>query len=49
MQEQQLEATEELRVHLMSPDEIQRILVEGGIMQALHAAPLWQFLFSQRD
>jgi ADP-ribose pyrophosphatase len=49
MQEQQLEATEEFRVHLVKPGEVQRILVTGEIMQALHAAPLWQFLFSQRD
>jgi hypothetical protein len=48
MQGQQLEATEELRVHLVSPDEVHRILAAGGIMQALHAAPLWQFLLSQR-
>jgi 8-oxo-dGTP pyrophosphatase MutT (NUDIX family) len=48
MQGQQLEATEELRVHLASPDEVHRILDAGGIMQALHAAPLWQFLLSRR-
>jgi ADP-ribose pyrophosphatase len=49
LQEQQLEATEELRVHLVKPDEVERILVAGGVMQALHAAPLWQFLYLQRD
>ena len=48
MKEPQLEATEELRVHLVESDEVRRILVTGGIMQALHAAPLWQFLLSQR-
>jgi 8-oxo-dGTP pyrophosphatase MutT (NUDIX family) len=48
MQGQQLEATEELRVHLVSPDEVHRILAAGKIMQALHAAPLWLFLLSQR-
>jgi 8-oxo-dGTP pyrophosphatase MutT (NUDIX family) len=48
MQDQQLEATEDLRVHLASPAEVHRILTAGEIMQALHAAPLWQFLLSRR-
>jgi ADP-ribose pyrophosphatase len=48
VQEQQLEATEDIRVHLATPDEVRCILAEGGIMQALHAAPLWQFLLSRR-
>ena len=44
MQEQRLEETEELRVHLVSLDELRHILATGGIMQALHAAPLLQYL-----
>jgi len=48
MQEPQLEATEDLRVHLASPDEVHRILAAGEVMQALNAAPLWQYLHSRR-
>lgn len=44
MQEQRLEETEELRVHLVSLEELRHILATGGIMQALHAAPLLQYL-----
>jgi 8-oxo-dGTP pyrophosphatase MutT (NUDIX family) len=47
MQAPQLEETEELQVHLVSREEVHDILSSGGVMQALHAAPLWQFLFSQ--
>lgn len=48
LQPPQLEATEDLRVHLVSPDEVHRILAAGEVMQALHAAPLWQFLLARR-
>ena len=49
MQGQKLEATEELRVHLSSQDEVHHILAAGKVIQALHAAPLWQFLLLQRE
>lgn len=49
VQEPHPEPTEELAVRLAGPDEVRRILLAGGIMQALHAAPLWQFLCSRRD
>jgi len=48
IQEPQLEATEELQVHLVSLDETRHILATGGIMQALHAAPLLQYLLMDR-
>jgi 8-oxo-dGTP pyrophosphatase MutT (NUDIX family) len=44
VQEQRLEETEELQVHLVSLEELRHILATGGIMQALHAAPLLQYL-----
>jgi hypothetical protein len=48
MQEQRLEATEEIQVHLVSLDEVRRILDAGEVLQALHAAPLFKFLLSMR-
>ena len=48
VQDPRPEDTEDLRVHLASPDEVRRILDSGGILQALHAAPLWRFLLSRR-
>jgi 8-oxo-dGTP pyrophosphatase MutT (NUDIX family) len=48
MQEQQLEDTEEIQVHLVSLEELRHILATGGIMQALHAAPLLRYLLSTR-
>jgi hypothetical protein len=44
IQPQRLEATEELRVHLVDLEELRRILSAGGVLQALHAAPLFKFL-----
>jgi 8-oxo-dGTP pyrophosphatase MutT (NUDIX family) len=48
LQDPQPEATEEIHVHLAEPEEVGRILAAGGIVQALHAAPLWQFLHARR-
>lgn len=44
VQEQQLEETEEITVHLFSKEEIREMLLRDEIPQALHAAPLWRFL-----
>lgn len=41
---QQLESTEEITVHLKSPQEIQNLIQQGEFIQALHAAPLLKFL-----
>ena len=45
---QHLEATEDLRVHLMTRDEVRGLLERGGIVQALMAAPLWRY-FAESD
>lgn len=37
------ETTEDIHVHLMSPDDVRELLEKGEIIQALHAAPLWKF------
>lgn len=49
LQEQQLDATEELQVHLVRVDEVHDLLMSGEITQALHAAPLLKYLLSQRE
>lgn len=36
--------SEDMTVHLLSPEEVKAALRNGGFMQALHAAALWQFL-----
>lgn len=41
------EATEDLRVHLLSSDVVRDLLEKGGIVQALMAAPLWRFFMEQ--
>ncbi len=46
---QQLEATEEITVHLKSPSEARALIESGDIIQALHTAPLLKFLLSESD
>ncbi len=41
---QQLDATEEITVHLMSLDRLREIVFEGGMIQALHTAPILKYL-----
>ncbi len=36
--------SEDMTVHLLSPEEVKRALENGEFMQALHAAALWRFL-----
>lgn len=31
-------------MHVMSRDDVQELLDSGGIVQALHAAPLWKYM-----
>jgi 8-oxo-dGDP phosphatase len=38
------EATEEITVHLVTIEEVRRIILAGEMVQALHAAPLLKFL-----
>lgn len=42
--EQNLEATEDISVHLMSLEEVKQILLEDGIVQSMHAAALWKYM-----
>jgi len=44
LQEQDLEETEEITVHLFSKAEVKGMLLRNEIPQALHAAPLWRWL-----
>jgi len=45
---QHLEATEDLRVHLATFDEVHGLLRENRIVQALMAAPLWRYVAENR-
>lgn len=42
--EQQPEPSEDIRVHLMSREQVEELLSEDEIMQCLHAAPLWRYM-----
>ena len=46
---QHQEATEDIRVHLLTTDEVYEILTSGQIVQALHAAPLWKFFATKNQ
>lgn len=41
--DQNLEATEDISVHLLTAEEVKAILLRDGIKQALQAAPLWKY------
>jgi len=41
---QQLEATEDLSVHLLSIEEVKELLATDQIKQSLMAAPLWKYI-----
>ncbi|GAB3341186.1 NUDIX hydrolase [Larkinella ripae] len=45
-QTQQLEATEEISVHLVSPGQVLDLINAGQLVQALHVAPLLRYLLS---
>lgn len=47
IQEQQQEDTEDIRVHLVGRTEIVDVVLGGGMLQALHAAPLLKYLLTQ--
>ncbi len=47
--EQQLDPTEELRVHLFTEAELRELLAENGIRQALMAAPLWRHFAEKQE
>ena len=41
--DQSLDATEDLSVHLLPKDYVWQLLMDGEIIQILHAAPLWKY------
>lgn len=41
---QHLDPTEEITVHLMPLDRLREIVFDGGMIQALHAAPILKYL-----
>ncbi len=43
-QAQTLEITEEITVHLVSPERVMQIIEQGEMLQALHVAPLLKYL-----
>jgi 8-oxo-dGDP phosphatase len=43
---QQLDATEEISVHLVTMEELRSIALEGGMMQSLHVAPILKYLLT---
>jgi len=43
---QRLDATEEITIHLVSPERLGEIIDAGDIVQALHAAPIIRYLCS---
>lgn len=45
---QHLETTEDLRVHLLSREEVRKLLEQGGIIQAMMSAPLWRYFAQQK-
>jgi 8-oxo-dGTP pyrophosphatase MutT (NUDIX family) len=42
------EATEDLRVHLVPLSDLERLIDDGDMVQALHAAPLLRYLLRRR-
>jgi 8-oxo-dGDP phosphatase len=45
---QQLDPTEEITVHLTPLDHLREIVFDGGMIQALHAAPVLKYLLQNR-
>lgn len=43
LQEQDLESSEEIDVHLVSFEEAKKILMENKVLQSLQAAPMWKY------
>lgn len=45
---QHLEETEDLTVHILTLDEVKKLLETNQIKQAIHAAPLWKYFAENR-
>lgn len=41
--ERHLEATEDIAVELLEPEQVRQLLLDNKIMQSTHAAPLWKY------
>jgi ADP-ribose pyrophosphatase YjhB (NUDIX family) len=42
------DASEDIRVHLVSPGEVEALIDDGAFVQALHTAPLLKYLLQRR-
>ena len=42
--EQHTESTEDIKVELMTREEVEELLHHDEIIQCMHAAPLWRYL-----
>jgi 8-oxo-dGDP phosphatase len=42
------DASEDIRVHLVPPADVERLVESGGFLQALHVAPLLKYLLQRR-
>lgn len=49
IQEQTLEQTEEISVHLLKKEDVKKLLLNNQIPQALHAASLWKYFLDIKD
>ena len=49
LQEQNLDLTEDIGVHLLSPQQVKQLLLDGEIVQALNAAPLWRYFAENNE
>lgn len=47
--DQQLDATEDIDVYLLPPDDVKELLENNQILQALMAAPLWKYFHTMGD
>lgn len=45
---QHLEPTEDIELSLMTIDEVKELLLNGEFKQAMHAAPLWKYLYQNQ-
>ena len=43
------EDSEDIEVHLFTKEEVREILEQGGIIQALHAAPRWRYFAEHQE
>lgn len=37
------DTTEDVRIHLLTLEEVRELLVSGAVKQATHLAPLWKY------